>query len=256
MSTSSSGQFVWHELMTMHPRAAIQFYTDVIGWTVQPYGDGGDDGYNMWLNSEGPLGGVAALSDDALKQGARPHWTCNVTVTDLAASVAKVSELGGKVLVPPTEIPGIGQFAVFSDPQGAVLALIQPSGEMKRGDVTKHGAFCWAELVTDDAAAALSFYQALLGWDKLMSMDMGPMGEYTIFGQGDIQYGGVMNKPKEMPFPSAWLYYTFVPDLDASIARAIKHGSQLVHGPAPIPGGSRIAQLVDPQGAMFAVLGA
>lgn len=256
MSTSSSGQFVWHELMTTHPRAAIQFYTDVIGWTVQPFGEGGEDGYNMWVNSDGALGGVAALPEEALKMGARPHWTCNVTVSDLDASVAKTTELDGKVLTPPTEIPGIGRFAVISDPQGAVLALIQPNEELKRGDVTRPGAFCWAELVTEDADAALPFYQALLGWDKLMSMDMGPMGMYTIFGQGDIQYGGVMNKPKEMPFPSAWLYYTFVADLDGSIARAIKHGSQLLHGPAPIPGGSRIAQLMDPQGAMFAVLGA
>ena len=47
-----------------------------------------------------------------------------VTVDDIDATVAKVKELGGNVIVPPTDIPKVGRFSVFADPQGAVISAI------------------------------------------------------------------------------------------------------------------------------------
>jgi uncharacterized protein len=49
-----------------------------------------------------------------------------------------------------------------------------------------------------------------------------------------------------------WGYYTEVPNLDAAIARATKQGAELLNGTVEVPGGARIAQLRDPQGAAFA----
>lgn len=47
-----------------------------------------------------------------------------MTVDNVDASAKKVQELGGRIMVPPTDIPEVGRFCVFHDPQGAVLALI------------------------------------------------------------------------------------------------------------------------------------
>jgi len=79
------------------------------------------------------------------------------------------------------------------------------------------------------------------------------MGVYRIFGIGDRQMGGMMTTPKGSPMPPMWLYYTEVPDLDAAIGRATKSGAKVMNGPMEVPGGGRIAALLDPQGAGFAL---
>ena len=53
-----------------------------------------------------------------------PAWGCYVTVDDVDAIAERVPGLGGKVFVPPMDIPGVGRFTVIADPQGAVLNLI------------------------------------------------------------------------------------------------------------------------------------
>ena len=57
--TTKNGRFVWYELMTTDPEAARAFYGEVIGWKTQPFGSAGD--YQMWVGSQGPLGGVMTL---------------------------------------------------------------------------------------------------------------------------------------------------------------------------------------------------
>jgi len=57
-------------------------------------------------------------------QGAPPHWGAYVTVDDVDATARRAEELGGKVLVPPQDIPGVGRFCVVQDPQGAVISAM------------------------------------------------------------------------------------------------------------------------------------
>ncbi len=42
-----------------------------------------------------------------------------------AKTLAQAEKLGGKTVVPPQEVPGMGWFTIFKDPQGAMLALWQ-----------------------------------------------------------------------------------------------------------------------------------
>ena len=53
-----------------------------------------------------------------------PHWMVYYQVENCDASVSKAQELGAQVLVPGTDIPGVGQFSVLRDPQGAVLGIV------------------------------------------------------------------------------------------------------------------------------------
>jgi predicted enzyme related to lactoylglutathione lyase len=55
-----------------------------------------------------------------------PHWLVYVEVADTDAAVAKVSQLGGAVMVAGTDYPG-GRFAVVGDPQGAAFGLMTPA---------------------------------------------------------------------------------------------------------------------------------
>lgn len=247
MANPNIGRFVWHENMTKDPKAAIAFYTEVVGWKTQPFGAD----YTMWVGSQGPLGGTMKLPEQAEKMGAPPHWMGSVQVADVDGAAAQAKKLGGKVYMEPADIPTVGRYAVIADPQGAVIALFKPSGDMALHDDTKEGEFCWNELYTSDQPAAFKFYSELFGWKKLEEMPMGAMGTYLIFGLGEKRLGGMMTKPKEMPV-SAWGYYVEVRDLNAALERAKKKGAEVVNGPSDVPGG-RMAQFMDPQGAFFAL---
>jgi predicted enzyme related to lactoylglutathione lyase len=248
MASANRGRFVWYENMTRDVPAAISFYSEVAGWKTEPFGDD----YTMWVGSQGPLGGVMKLT--AGMGGAPPHWIAHVQVDDVDATAAAAKKLGGTIHHPPTDIPEVGRFAVLADPQGAVISVFRPGGEeMALHDPAKDGEFCWNELMTSDSAAAFRFYSDLFGWKALDEMDMGPMGKYQVFGLGDMRLGGMMALPKGAPMPPAWLYYVNTKDLDAAVARATRSGGKVMNGPMDIPGGGRIAQLCDAQGAAFAL---
>ena len=251
MANVSNGQFVWYDHLTHDVQAAIAFYTDVVGWKTQPFGEGGD--YIMWVGDQGPLGGVMKLPDETVKLGAPPHWMGSVQVADVDASAALAKQLGGKVHKQPEDIPEVGRFAIIADPQGAFIALFKPNRAMAMHDLAADGEFCWGELTTSDSAAAFKFYAKLFGWQTLEEMDMGAMGTYRIFGHGERRVGGMMTAPAGAPMPPMWLYYAETPDVDAAIKRATEKGAKLLNGPMEVPGGARIAQLQDPQGAAFAL---
>jgi predicted enzyme related to lactoylglutathione lyase len=157
-------------------------------------------------------------------------------------------------------VPTVGKLAVIADPQGAVLALFQPDSDMPERDITKDGEVSWHELYTTDYKAGFSFYSQIAGWEQLGSFDMGPMGTYLLWGREGKQLGGMMTMPPNMKTPDGraippnWMYYVTVSDLDATLARAKSKGATVLNGPMEVPGGQRVVQLLDPQGAAFALV--
>jgi predicted enzyme related to lactoylglutathione lyase len=250
MANSNVGRFVWYEHLSKDPKAAIAFYTDVIGWKTQPFSGNAD--YTMWVSKQGPLGGSMKFPEEATKAHTAPLWMGHVQVDDVDKSTARAKELGGKVHKEPTDIPGVGRFAVIADRQGATFSIFQPKDAMKLHDETKEGEFCWSELITNDPDDALEFYSGLFGWDKMKEVDMGTSGTYVIFGLGGKQLGGVMKQPKGMPTPPTWVYFTETKNLEAAVGRASGKGATVTVEPMQVPGG-RVAELMDPQGALFAL---
>jgi predicted enzyme related to lactoylglutathione lyase len=246
------GHFVWYELLTTDPNAAVAFYTDVVGWRTEAW----ENNYTMWVSPQGPLGGLMDLPETARKMGAPPHWTSYVEVANADAIASAAKKLGGQIYVEPQNIPKIGRFAILADPQGASICILQPEPSptpMPPHDRAKAGEFCWAELMTTDQNAAFEFYRGLFGWERVGEHDMGPMGKYLLFGLAGAQMGGMFTKRPDTPMPPAWLYYVQVEQLDARIERTKSRGGKVVNGPHQVPGGARIAQLLDPQGAVFAL---
>jgi predicted enzyme related to lactoylglutathione lyase len=54
----------------------------------------------------------------------KPQWGIYITVDDVDATARKAEELGGKVLMPPTDIPKVGRFSTLMDPQGVMFSVI------------------------------------------------------------------------------------------------------------------------------------
>jgi len=92
-----------------------KFYADLFDWHVDannPMDYGMVDTHAQGIN-----GGITA--------GDRPTGTTiYVQVPDLQASLDKAESLGGKTVMPPTEIPGAVTMAMFTDPDGTVVGLI------------------------------------------------------------------------------------------------------------------------------------
>jgi predicted enzyme related to lactoylglutathione lyase len=109
--------FAHHELHTPDPAAAKKFYGAVFGWTHQdmPMPEGV---YTMFSGSEGPFGGMVQA-----EPGVAPMWLGYVAVRSLDNTLAKAHKAGATVLVGKTEIPGMGWFAWFKDPQGVDIAV-------------------------------------------------------------------------------------------------------------------------------------
>lgn len=194
-----------------------------------------------------------AQPQEACDQGAPPHWMAYVAVDDVDATAKKAEKLGASLIVEPQDIPNVGRFAILQDPQGATIAIIRGDQEMPLPGEPQVGQFSWHELATTDHEAALEFYSELFGWNETDAVDMGEMGTYQIYGQGDVPLGGMFNKSGDMPGPPAWLYYTRVGDIDKTVEKVRAKGGQVLNGPMEVPGGDRIAQCLDPQGAAFAV---
>jgi uncharacterized protein len=245
----SRGRFVWYDLMTTDIEKAQAFYTKVVGWGTQVW-DGAQP-YTMWTAGGAPIGGLMKLP---AAEKAPPHWLAYISTPDVDATVAQAQGLGAKVLVKPTAIPSVGSFAVLADPQGAVFSAFTPTGEAPETEGPPGpGQFSWHELMTSDYQAAFAFYQAVFGWENMAQHDMGEMGVYLLFGRNGHQLGGMFNAPPGVPAPPNWLQYVSVDSADRAAERVTASGGTIMNGPMDVPGGDRIAQCMDPQGAAFAV---
>jgi hypothetical protein len=119
--TQTPGAFSWNELMTPDPEAAGRFYAGLFGWTVKNL-DMGTGPYHVASVGDTQVCGIMAMPPDAGPMP--PAWGCYITVSDVEATVARCAGLGGKALVPPMDVPGVGRMAVLQDPQGAVFSVM------------------------------------------------------------------------------------------------------------------------------------
>ncbi|TQF16340.1 VOC family protein [Myxococcus llanfairpwllgwyngyllgogerychwyrndrobwllllantysiliogogogochensis] len=117
------GTMAWHEVNTRDGIRAKDFYSALLGLEAKKL----DLGMDYWTLDKGsePVAGVLQMTAQ-WPGDLPPHWMNYFAVTDTDASVRKVTELGGKVHVKPTDSP-YGRFSVVTDPVGAAFTLIAPS---------------------------------------------------------------------------------------------------------------------------------
>jgi uncharacterized protein len=243
---------IWFELNAADQDAAQAFYEAVAGWRVAPSPRPEHGGYRIAEATGTPVAGIRRPLPEA---PGHPGWAVYLGTRDVDAAAARVADLGGHVRFGPVDIPHVGRFAMVSDPQGVVFALMRattPSetrafGPVPLGTERTLGHGVWIELATPDPAAALAFYGALFGWEKLGAMPMGEMGEYAFVGRGDLRPGAVMASGATGA-PARWTWFVHVADIDAALAAVRASGGAVLRGPDPIPGGSYAAHIADPAG--------
>ena len=247
--------FIWYELLTNDPDAALQFYGKVVGWQARDSGQPGMD-YRILETRDSGIGGLMKIPADARAAGMRPHWYGYIRVTDVDAAVARIVAAGGEPCMPVTDIPGVGRISMVRDPQGAALYLMRPASEGQSTCFAPGvpGHCGWHELHARDWTAALGFYRQQFGWHEVNAMDMGPLGTYLMFGYGAGDAVGGMVSDSRASRPH-WLYYFNVDDVHAAHARVTAYGGTPWMDPHEVPGGLWMFHAQDPQGAPFALVG-
>ena len=115
----SQGEFCWNELLTSDVAGATKFYAGLFGWQAEEF-PGME--YTLFKKEGAKMAGMMLKKHPQMPT----QWLSYVAVESVDASAAKVGKLGGKVIVPPFDVPTVGRIAVLQDPQGASIALFQP----------------------------------------------------------------------------------------------------------------------------------
>jgi len=255
---SDHGRWIWYELITPDMAGAKAFYGDLVGWTAQDMPPmPGAEPYSIMSAAGNGVAGFMHLGEAMKAEGMPPNWTGYICVDDCDAAAAKVKRLGGAVRREPLDIAGIGRFAIVADLAGAIFAImkpIPPEGGRPDPDPKALGQIGWHELMSGEVDPTFDFYAGLFGWTKGEAMEMGPAGAYQFYGNQDGNVGAMMKAPPEQPMPY-WQFYFTVGDIDAASARITAGGGQILLGPMEVPGGQFVINGVDPQGAIFAVVG-
>ena len=119
------GALTWNELVTTDPDAALPFYDKLLGLKAVSTPMGPDYSYTIFQVGDQQVGG----STPPQMEGAPNHWNVWFSVASADEAAARITELGGSLLVEPTDMP-VGRMVVARDPQGAVFNLLQPGEQL------------------------------------------------------------------------------------------------------------------------------
>ncbi|MHB1846411.1 MAG: VOC family protein [Deltaproteobacteria bacterium] len=114
------GAMTWAELDTTDVDACGSFYSKLFDWKTKHEKLGGGS-YTIF---EGAFAGMMPRQPGP-PAGVPSYWRPYFAVADCDAAAKRVASLGGKVIVPPTDIPGTGRFTLVWDPQGATFAMLK-----------------------------------------------------------------------------------------------------------------------------------
>ncbi len=101
------------------PERARRFYESTFGWSFQPWGPPG-----FYRDDRSAV--VAAIQQrrtlvDTLAQG----FECTVAVDDVRAAMERAKGAGGRVIMEPTVIDGVGELAWLQDSEGHVVGAMR-----------------------------------------------------------------------------------------------------------------------------------
>ena len=248
--TTLPGEPCWIELFTPDTDAAAAFYCDLFDWTA---GEASEEfgGYRMFFRDDQPVAGLMVNDGSS---GTPSAWNVYLTTDDVERTAATAQEAGGQVVVGPMAVADLGTMAMIVDPAGAGVGAWQPGTFPGFTSRAQDGAPAWFETLSKDYTASVAFYRDVFGWEPHTMSDT-PEFRYTTLGKDEEARAGIMDATGFLgEQPSRWQFYVQVPDTDATVAKALAAGAELVQPVDDSPYG-RLALVRDPAGVQFSVMG-
>jgi predicted enzyme related to lactoylglutathione lyase len=218
----------WAELTSADPVGAAGFYAELFGWRL--------DG-DRFLRDGRAVAGLGRSTT-----GHPEGWLTYLAATHLEGDADRVAAAYGRSLSRPQERAG-ARSAIVADASGAVFGLWQSAGFAGTQLRGEPGTMAWSDLLTDDVAAATTFYGSVFGWS--LTTEFGS-GEWLTEAHDSVA-GLIPGRPGPRWQPSFQ-----VADASAVIGKCASLGGRVVTGPLEMGLGSYV-EIVDPFGAAFAI---
>lgn len=120
---AAAGSFGWTELHVADPGQGARFYADLLDYNVSEFPMGGPEPYRILSVGEANEAGVSGISEGS--PGGAPTWLPYIAVSDIDACHQRAEALGASTVNPPSDVPGVGRFAIIADPTGAEIAIMR-----------------------------------------------------------------------------------------------------------------------------------
>jgi predicted enzyme related to lactoylglutathione lyase len=119
---ANHGTFIWNELDTSDQKTSGAFFSALLGWTRKEVDAGPFGIYTLFQQHGQDVAGM--MNPTGASPRSESHWQSYIAVADVDDCARRVPELGGKVVVPPHDVPEFGRVCQISDPSGALVCLV------------------------------------------------------------------------------------------------------------------------------------
>ncbi len=116
--------FIWHELVTPDQATSGAFFSRLLGWTRKETDAGPYGTYTLFQKNGEDIAGMMNPTVDTPIKGS--FWHAYIAVDDVDQCAKQALVLGGRLVVPPHDIPDVGRVCAVADPTGAIAHLMQP----------------------------------------------------------------------------------------------------------------------------------
>jgi len=116
--------FIWQELVTTDQDVSGSFFSKLLGWNLKRVDAGEFGTYTLFQKEGQDIAGM--MNPTPVTPGEGSYWHSYIAVEDIDDCAKQTIALGGKVLVPPHNVPDVGRICAVSDPTGTVVHLMQP----------------------------------------------------------------------------------------------------------------------------------
>ncbi|HEY3851661.1 MAG TPA: VOC family protein [Steroidobacteraceae bacterium] len=244
------GKVIWADLVTPDLAAAERFYGGLFGWTFQDI-RAGDFDYAVATLGGHPVAGMFQKPIPA-GQHRQPAWLTFIAVRDVEEASREALSHGAKSLAPPKTYAGRGGQAVFTDPQGAVFAVLASSSGDGSDYLAAPGEWIWSSLLTGDPGRSAGFYKAVFGYD-VFDLPSDDGAQHVILAADDYARAGIHTLPPGHRHPH-WINFIRVADASRSAAQAVALGGRILVEPHADRHGGQVAVVADPMGAPIGLM--
>jgi predicted enzyme related to lactoylglutathione lyase len=195
------------------------------------------------------------------------QWMPHIQVADVARSVERALERGGREILHGRGEDGTSQWAVLLDPNGAAFGVIPvvsqdevPSGEgaAPRDGAASIGCISWLDLTVANASATRDFYQEVVGWavlDVEMEDTRGRYADSNMLGDDGKPAAGICHaRGVNLGLPPVWILHLPVGDLAESLRRVREGEGKIIKDTTGAGGGHACGIIQDPVGACLALV--
>lgn len=247
------GKVIWAELVTPDLAAAKRFYSGLFGWTFEDIHAGRVE-YSVARLDGAPVAGLVQRAPPPGRPS-QPAWLTFLSVTDVPAAAQAIKIHGGKQLRSPHAYRQRGRQAVYTDPQGAVFAVMNSrSGDPPDGLVAP-GEWIWSALVTRDPGTDAAFYQDVFGYVVFDASQAGASDSgHLVLASEEYARASINPLPASAPAHPHWVNFVRVTDIAAAVTRATQLGGRVLVDPGQDRHGGRVAVIADPAGARVGLL--